>query len=107
MAYRPHLLEVNVHDAFGEFRYEWVAAVEVFAFPAPAETREHVECEPDVFDCCYPGEGLAFGHVSVEDDHGGDVKGDGGSEEGDVGEANELVVHDYCVVRRDDGWISS
>jgi hypothetical protein len=103
MADGPDLLEIDVHDAFGEFRDEGVPAIEVFALPAPAEAWEHVEGEPDIFEGGVPGEDLAFGHVAVEDDHGGDVQGDGRGEEGDVGEADELVVYDDGVVRCDDG----
>jgi hypothetical protein len=104
VADRSYLLEVDVHDAFSELGNERMSTGKIFALPAPAEAREHVECEPDVFEGCMSREGLAFRHVSVEDDHGGDMEGNGRGEEGDVGEANQLVVHDDSIVRRYDSW---
>lgn len=94
--------KVHVEYFFGESGDEWMSAVQVFAFPAPAEGGEHVERHPDVFERDLALEVVAVRHVAVEDDHGGDVEGDGGDEEGDVGEADELVVDDDDVVGHDD-----
>jgi hypothetical protein len=104
VADRSYMLEVDVHDTFGELGNEWMSAGKIFAFPAPAEAREHVECQPDIFESRVSGEDLTLGHVPVEDDHGGNMERDGRSEEGDVGKANQLIVHDDSVVRRYDSW---
>jgi hypothetical protein len=75
-----------------------MSACGVFAFPSPAETRDHVECHPEIFESCLWGEDFASGHVPEEDDHCCDVQWDWGGEEGDVGEADELIVDDDYVV---------
>jgi len=103
VAGRSNLMEVDVHDTFGELSDQWMSAVEVLAFPAPAEARQHIKGEPDVFEGDLFWETLAARHVTVEDDHRGDVEWDWGSEESNVWEFDKLVVHDYNVVGGDNG----
>ena len=80
-----------------------MTSVNVLAFPAPAETRDHVKSHPDVFKSDLSGQTVDFGYVAVKDDHGGDMEWDGRGEEGDIGKTDELVVDDDDVVRGDDG----
>ena len=96
------LVQVDVEDLFGKLGDERVTAVEVLAFPAPAEGREHVKSHPDVLERDLVWDAFAPGHVAVEDDHSSDVQGDRGDEEGDVWEADEVVVYHDDVVRGDD-----
>ena len=45
---------------------------------------------------------VAFGHVTVEDDHSRDVKRDRRREEGDIWITNQLVMYNDHVVGRYD-----
>lgn len=42
-------------------------------------------------------------HMTVQNDHSSDVEWDGGDEECNIGEADELIVYYDDVVRGDDG----
>lgn len=96
-------VEVDAHDALDELCDERVAAVNVLAFPAPADARDHVEGEPDVFEGGAEGQAFNLGDVPIKDDHGGNVEWDGRCEKGDVGEADQLAVDRNDIMRCDDG----
>ena len=96
-------VEVDAHDTLDELCDERVATVDVLAFPAPADARDHVEGEPYIFEGGTEGQTFNLGDVPVEDDHGGNVEWDRRCEKGDVGEADQLAVDSNDIVRRDDG----
>lgn len=96
-------VEVDAHDALDELCDERVAAIDVLAFPAPADARNHVESKPDVFEGGAEGQAFNLGDVPVEDDHGGNVEWNGRCEEGDVGEPDQLAVDGNDIVRCNDG----
>ncbi|KAJ7433182.1 hypothetical protein B0H11DRAFT_2376937 [Mycena galericulata] len=55
-------VEADAQDVRRELKDERVPAVDVLAFPAQPEAREHVEHEPDRLDRRLPREALATGH---------------------------------------------
>jgi hypothetical protein len=97
------LVQVDFHHAFRQFFNQRVPPVEVLTFPSPTETREHVECHPEVFKRDLLRETVASGHVTVQDDHGGDMQRDWGRKERNIGESNELIMDDDDIMGRDHG----
>ena len=96
-------MQTDAHDMLSETSDERMPSVKVFSFPSPTEAGEHVEGEVDVFERNVGRKALDFGYMSVEDDHGGDMDRNGGSEKGNVGELDKLGVDDDDVVGSDDG----
>lgn len=99
---RTNLVKVDGQDLLRQARDKWVTSVEILAFPSPTDAGENVESHPDIFQRHLMRNAIAVGHVSIENDHRGDVKGDRGDEECNVRELDQLVVKDDDVVRRND-----
>ncbi len=97
-----NLVKIHFHYPFGKFGNQRMTTVHVLAFPAPAESRKHVECKPDVFESGVSGQSIRLRHVPVKDNHCCDMQRNRGCEERDVRESDELTVDDDCVVRCDD-----
>jgi hypothetical protein len=95
--------ETDVHDTFCELGDERVASGNVLSLPAPSPFGKHVEGKPDVLYCSVARDVLTLGHLTVEDDHSGDMKGDRRCEEGNIWNVDEFVVDNDYVMGRDHG----
>jgi len=95
-------MEVDCQDLLRQTRNKRMASVKILSFPSPANAWENVESHPNIFQCHLVRNPVTVRHVSIQNDHGGDMERDRRDEECNIGELDQLVVKDDNVVRRYD-----
>jgi len=91
-------MEVDRQDLLRQTRDKWMTSVKILSFPSPTNTWENVESHPNIFQCHLVRNAITVRHVSIQNDHGGDVKRDWRDEKCDIGELDQLIMKDDDVV---------
>jgi len=73
---RSNLVEVYRQYLLRQTRDKWVTSIEILTFPSPTDAGENVESHPDIFQCHLMRDAITVGHMSIKNDHGGNVERD-------------------------------